>query len=89
MVLFIKKFKVTIDEDIFMRLSQLQDGCPILEDAVFYTDLRFGIDLCVAWVLLLPWFSSGESSIFGITPLKRNEPRTRCFFYSALPAWEF
>jgi hypothetical protein len=69
LVLFIKKFEVTVDKDVFMSLSQAQDRCPILEDTVFHPDLGLGIDFRVAFVLLLPWLGCGESSIFRVTPL--------------------
>jgi hypothetical protein len=68
-VLRIKKLKVAVDEDVLMGLTQIQESCPILEDAVFHTDLRFRIDLSVALVLLLPGLSCREPGIFGVTPL--------------------
>lgn len=88
-VLGIKKFEVAVDEHIFTGLSQTQDRYPILEDTVFHTNLRFGIDLRVALVLLLPGLGCGESGIFGVTPLNCGQLGTRSLLKYVSPAWEF
>jgi hypothetical protein len=68
-VLHVKKLEVAIDEDIVVALSQTQDRCPILEDAIFDTDFGFRVDLRVAFILLLPWLNCREPSIFRVAPL--------------------
>ena len=69
-VICIQELKIPIDEQVLVLFAQPKDRCPVLKDAVFDTDLRFGIYIYVAPVFLLPGFGCREARVLGVVPLR-------------------